>query len=331
MAKIYPGDALGTMQVIVSNIPLSPEFNAEDPDTYSTHYSWGLLSKSCVNTNGYDGDFYLSSPTWSDTYGVNGSIMMDSKASLNMGGSIKIDANVTIEEVPDDPNSPTFDPDFNNPDVVAVLADTNNDGEIGSADILDFLAFFGSDVDPDLTPEAVNFGNNVVYNESGQYYIYQGDLNGDGNIGLADCLAFLAVFGEPANYEAVGLYTEDPTQARTPSDRSSTVSLVDLSSSSYTLSNIPASISDAFGGAYTKASPTSASIVMATVDADVTTYVKSEDFPSNAQLFAFLSPKLSGDELRGQTAELLLDLGQEDFELFAVNLNYELLNADHTK
>ncbi len=326
-----PEDSLGTLQVIVSNIPLSPDFNIEDPDTYTTHYSWGLLSKSCVNTNGYDGDFYLSSPTWSDTYGVNGSVMMDSKSASLIGGSIRIDANVIVEEEPDDPNSPTFTPDFSNVDTTPILADTNQDGEIGSADILNFLAYFGSDVDPDLTPETAPFGTNVVYNESGQYYIYQGDLNGDGAVGSTDLLSFLAAFGQPSDYEAAGLYLEDPTQARASSNKLSTVSLVDLSSSSYSLSNIPASISDGFPNAYTKTSPTSASIVMATVDEDVTTYVKSEDFPSNAQLFAFVSPELSGDELRGQTAELLLDLGKENFELFAVNLNYELLNADHTK
>ncbi len=328
----YLEDGLGSLRIVVKYVPLSPEFDTQDPDTYATHYSWGLLSKSCVNSTDYDGGFYLSDPLWSDTYGVSGSIVADSMM-IPGGGSIKVTAEVTVEveEEPVDPNSPTFLPDFNNADVLTVLADTNNDGEIGSSDILDYLAYFGSVVDPDLTPETAPPSANVVYNESGQYYIYQGDLNGDGQVGSNDLLSFLASFGQNVDYEAAGLYSEDPTQARASSNKLSTVSLVDLSSSSYSLSNIPASISDGFPNAYTKTSPTSASIVMTTVDEDVTTYVKSENFPSNAQLFAFVSPELSGDELRGQTAELLLDLGQEDFELFAVNLNYELLNADHTK
>jgi hypothetical protein len=82
---------------------------------------------------------------------------------------------------------------------------------------------------------------------------------------------------------------------------------------------------------YTATSPSTANLGIQSFSPDVITYIKSEGFPSNAQLFAFIDPEISGDDLRGQTAELLLDLGQEDFELFAVNLNYELLNADHTK
>jgi len=56
-----------------------------------------------------------------------------------------------------------------------------------------------------------------------------------------------------------------------------------------------------------------------------------ESFPSNAQLYAFKNTEVYGDDLRGQTSEMLMDLGSEDFELFAVNLNYELVNADHTR
>jgi len=99
------------------------------------------------------------------------------------------------------------------------------------------------------------------------------------------------------------------------------------------LSDIPSSITatgyDTFE--YTATSPSTANLGVQSIDPSVIEYIKSEDFPSNAQLFAFISPEVGGDDLRGQTAELLLDLGQEDFELFAVNLNYEPLNADHTK
>ena len=56
-----------------------------------------------------------------------------------------------------------------------------------------------------------------------------------------------------------------------------------------------------------------------------------ESLPANAQLYAFKNTEVYGDDLRGQTSEMLMDLGSEDFELFAVNLNYELVNADHTR
>ena len=328
----YLGNALGQMKVVVSNIPLSPDFNIEDPDTYSTFYSWGFLSKTCFNDQGpnvdsYDGDFYLSDTLWSDTYGVNGSVVLDSQSQV-AGGAIQVTANVTVDSGdPPDLDSPTFEPDFNNQSVIQALADNNQDGEIGSADLLEFLAVFGTAV-PD---QPTSPPNNAVYNEFGQYYVAQGDLNNDGAVGSSDLLSLLTVFGQSVDLEGSGLYYDDPTQARLPSGRASDATLVDLASTNYSLSNIPASISDAFASAYTRTSPTKASISMASLNEDITTYVKSEDFPSNAQLFAFVDPILSGDELRGQTAELLLDLGSDDFELFAVNLNYELLNADHTK
>ena len=49
------------------------------------------------------------------------------------------------------------------------------------------------------------------------------------------------------------------------------------------------------------------------------------------QLFAFKDWQTYGDDHRGQTSELTLNLGSKDFELFAVNLNYEMANADHSK
>lgn len=48
-------------------------------------------------------------------------------------------------------------------------------------------------------------------------------------------------------------------------------------------------------------------------------------------LFAFKDPSVHGGDLRGQRAEMFLSLGSEDFELYGVNLNYETVNADHTK
>ena len=48
-------------------------------------------------------------------------------------------------------------------------------------------------------------------------------------------------------------------------------------------------------------------------------------------LFAFKDPSIHGGDLRGQRAEMFMSLGSEDFELYGINLNYEPVNADHTK
>jgi hypothetical protein len=54
-------------------------------------------------------------------------------------------------------------------------------------------------------------------------------------------------------------------------------------------------------------------------------------YEGGISLFAFKDPAIHGGDLRGQRAEMFLNLGSEDFELYAVNLNYESVNADHTK
>lgn len=48
-------------------------------------------------------------------------------------------------------------------------------------------------------------------------------------------------------------------------------------------------------------------------------------------LFAFKDPSVHGGDLRGQRAEMFINLGSDDFELYSVNLNYEPVSADHTK
>ena len=49
------------------------------------------------------------------------------------------------------------------------------------------------------------------------------------------------------------------------------------------------------------------------------------------ELVAFKDTSTHGVDLRGQRAEMFLDLGSNDFELYAINLNYEPVNSDHTK
>ena len=51
----------------------------------------------------------------------------------------------------------------------------------------------------------------------------------------------------------------------------------------------------------------------------------------NYDLYAFKDPNAHGGDLRGQRAELVMTIPASDFELYAINLNYEPVNADHTK
>jgi hypothetical protein len=274
----YLSDGTETLRIFVRNLPiLIGDFDESNFDTFSTYYSWGLISKSCVNNSfsdpesSYDGDFYSSNSPWSDTYGINGSLMADSLTS-EYGGALEVEV---------------------------------------SSSAIEFFEF-----EPDLSLTGMNAA--------------LADFDQDGAVATGDLLAFLAAFGQAYNATSLGLYPSNPTAERLPSVKRTDVDLVDLAGLNFSLSQIPSSMSDV-GTSYTKISPTSASIQIATPNDGIAGFVKSDDFPSNAQLFAFVAPNVSGDELRGQTAELLLNLGQEDFELFAVNLNYELLNADHTK
>jgi len=325
----------GNLQIDISNLPLSPDFNPGDEATHRTYYSWGLISKNCSSTFSslypeilYDPNYYRTTSPWNDEYGIDGSIMIDSLTQTStLLGSIFVEANFGPSTV-----GLTFEPEYT-PATQLVLADFDNDGAVTSGDLLTMLSIFGSVIDDSGDPFI------TYYNDQGQYFDFYGDLNGDGAVNVADLLAFLASFGQPietSDYENANLYPFNPTLSRNPSrrlDGGVEPTLVELSENNYGLSSIPSSITNLPVGteSYVKNSINSATVSVQAINSDIVSYMKSIAFPDNAQMFAFVNASISGDELRGQTAELLLDLGQEDFELFAVNLNYELLNADHTK
>lgn len=48
-------------------------------------------------------------------------------------------------------------------------------------------------------------------------------------------------------------------------------------------------------------------------------------------VFAVSDPQLNGDFLRGQYAEAVINLGSQNFELYALNVNYEPTDLDHSK
>jgi hypothetical protein len=324
----------GGLRINIRNIPLSSEFNVSDESTYKTYYSWGVLSKRCLSANNNllsegitasNHAFYSQNSPWNDDYGVKGSALIDSLTQGDTLGDITVEAEIPVGF------DNTFDPTWTS-DQVIILSDFNNDGSVNTADLLRLLSIFGEQLGSDSQVLG------TYYNDQGQYYESQGDLNGDGSISTQDLLGFLAAFGiEDVSqyYDDANMYGYNPTAQRVSSDETDLESdnLVDLAESTYGLSNIPSSITNlpTPSESYIKTSPYRSTVSIQAANEDIISYIKSAQFPANAQLFAFVAPNVSGDELRGQTAELLLDLGQEDFELFAVNLNYELLNADHTK
>ena len=65
---------------------------------------------------------------------------------------------------------------------------------------------------------------------------------------------------------------------------------------------------------------------------DVTSWAKDNAVGSDRYyLYAFKNPDIHGTDLRGQRAEMSINLGSSDFELYGINLNYEMVNGDHTK
>ena len=183
-----------------------------------------------------------------------------------------------------------------------------------------FLAQFGQNVEIPGDELA------IITNADGEIAYITPDLDNDGAVGSADLLAFLTVFGSSG--DVVPAFR---TQRGVSASQESTIPLLDIVTNNYTVSSLPDTVVPLEEGHFQQVSQNKANVSISSLSTEVIEFLTSEDFPSNAQLFAFKEPKIYGDELRGQTAELLLDLGQEDFELFAVNLNYELLNADHTK
>ena len=59
--------------------------------------------------------------------------------------------------------------------------------------------------------------------------------------------------------------------------------------------------------------------------------ISQQAMDEGVSLFAFKDPAVHGGDLRGQRAEMFLNLGSDDFELYSINLNYEPVSADHTK
>ena len=52
---------------------------------------------------------------------------------------------------------------------------------------------------------------------------------------------------------------------------------------------------------------------------------------ATVSIFAITDPRLNGDFLRGQHAEVAINLGSDNFELYSLNLNYEPTDLDHSK
>jgi len=57
----------------------------------------------------------------------------------------------------------------------------------------------------------------------------------------------------------------------------------------------------------------------------------SQTAESGLTVFALIDPRHAGDMMRGQFAEAHFTLGAQDFELYALNLNYEQTDLDHSK
>tara|TARA_R100001510_G_C7656484_1_gene216525 strand:- start:1886 stop:5104 length:3219 start_codon:yes stop_codon:yes gene_type:complete len=297
------------MIVEVDGLPML-DYDISDPSSYYTYYPWGLVSKTCVGVNSVnEGSYFTSADLGLDTVG---STVVDFRypepvqnASISeTSGIIPVIGPAAQEEQ-----------GFFTPSQLEA-ADFDEDGLVAVSDLLQFLAVFGSDL---VMPEDAS---TVLTNSEGDIAYISPDLNGDGNVGSGDLLQFLSAFG-------LGGPNLRPVSANV--SQMATIPALDLVSNNYMVSSLPSTIVPSGEDHFQQLSQNQAEVTVSSLSTDVIDFLTSEDFPSNAQLFAFKDPKVYGDELRGQTAELLLDLGSDDFELFAVNLNYELLNADHTK
>ena len=216
--------------------------------------------------------------------------------------------------------------------------DLNADGQVSVADILVFLGDFGQTSDTHLQPgpqslkwpqlgeELENYVNPDVTSIDGVSVeggfinpAYFFDEDGDLIPGAPD----------PRDYgPVVGSY-EYANQAQRGSKNASTplVNFVDLN----TLDGLTPALTPPEEGSFPAVDALDPSqYFIQTLSTEAFDYML-ESLPSNAQLYAFKNTEVYGDDLRGQTSEMLMDLGSEDFELFAVNLNYELVNADHTR
>jgi hypothetical protein len=307
--SVDPSDP-SVMIIEVDGLPMV-DYDVSDPSSYFTYYPWGLVSRTCVGPNSVDEGGNFESAGLG--LGTVGSTVVDFRypepvqnASISeTSGIIPVIGPAAQEE------QGFFDP----PDLKK--ADFDNDGAVTTADLLAFLASYGQVL---TMPEDASY---VLTNDEGDIAYISPDINGDGTVASADLLEFLTQFGQGQE--------SNLRPASVTVSQAATVPVLDIVSNNYMVSSLPSTIVPAGEGHFQQLSQNQAEVTVSSLSTDVIQFLTSEDFPSNAQLFAFKDPNVYGDELRGQTAELLLDLGQEDFELFAVNLNYELLNADHTK
>jgi len=217
-----------------------------------------------------------------------------------------------------DPNDP-FDPVYG----VQKGSDSNYDGSVSAADLLNILSSFGLADENHLGPGSLKYPD---LGESLEAYV--------GPDELINPTYFFDDFGNliqgapnPNDFGPV----EGSVEFQQQNQRSlkmvdGLVSFADLNN----LVGLNPSLTPPQAGTFPAVSANNPSqYLIQTLSSGALQYM--QNLPANAQLYAFKNPEVYGDDLRGQTAEMLLDLGTEDFELFAVNLNYELVNADHTR
>jgi hypothetical protein len=228
------------------------------------------------------------------------------------------------------------------------LPDLNNDATVSTADLLEFLVAFGQLSTVHLQPGA-QFGSSLKWPDLGeelQNYAKQLDLvelqalglnQGDAPDGVISPAYFFDEDGDlipgapdPRDYGPVAGSNEFFDQQAERGSKSALtplVNFVDLNN----LDGVTPALTPPEEGSFPAVDALDPSqYFIQTLSSDAFDYML-ESLPANAQLYAFKNTEVYGDDLRGQTSEMLMDLGSEDFELFAVNLNYELVNADHTR
>ena len=207
------------------------------------------------------------------------------------------------------------------------LGDPNRDGTVSTADLLEFLTSFGqSDPDNLGTGQGSSSLKWPALGEDLENYIgpdgyinptYFFDENGNPIPGAPNPSGYGVVVGSIE-------WQDQMSKAKTKS-QNALVPFADLTA----YSSIEPGLTPPQAGTWPAVQDNNTYWIQTFSDATDSYLINS--LPANAQLYAFKNPEVYGDDLRGQTAEMLLDLGAEDFELFAVNLNYEPVNADHTR
>ena len=70
---------------------------------------------------------------------------------------------------------------------------------------------------------------------------------------------------------------------------------------------------------------------VAAVDAAQFNALQDQPAPSPVILYSISNETVNGDQLRGQIADGIFALGAADYELYALNLEYENTTYDHSK